>query len=724
MNIRNLISSFSSLSLKDYYDEKIINQIKQAKDTLSKSEKKFINKILSEFRKYDHEYISKVIVLYSIWCGDEAIEIARKKGVFRYKAWGFKENCAKAILLNIESLLRFFDFSQDTKNFIFKKLNLSWLFNFYKKTEHSLIDFIRIYHSKREKMTINNFLFEESLFKDLLAYLDIIFYQNNRTEEFYNKNKLSNYSHEEISEGISYIIFLYNSNIGFKEHINYFVSDKFVLSDDIENLILKACKMNQLQEWELSIDYFNYDIKKSHKEITIYDKDENFEKSIRLGYVKNQIQQYIFHSKNAEKKSLSFEELVSHSVNKIENILLTEVGSKKISRYRLEFPIIFLEFFYKQEGFFQEEVEAIEYACRELIMDYDDISQKKITDHCTLTDVVLFQRFFLLTDAVASKLLFSKPDINKVIRSLVPSLTYKELISILIKFLGEEKKAIELLDLFTYDIAKQNNKLDLQYTPFIKIGDKMIFSTSIVKKSDLLRNCIAHSYASNNKIVNQDDRETLVRETKEIFKQNQNFEVFSNLKFKYNDRNGEIDVLAISNQNIFLIECKAPLVPTSNFELRASYEHIIKATDQLDLSKLAFSDESFRKKILKSLKIGDTKRQLNTCIVFGNRLLNGYSFSEHPIRYVRELDMIINNGHISYLGKNKWRVWQNEEFEDKELCDFLSSTNVLLKINFDAMQKKQQQLFLNNMRIYFETFVFDPIKAACDYNNYFYIVSK
>ena len=43
----------------------------------------------------------KYIILFSFWQADEAIDIARKKGVFRYKAWGFQKNEALYLLENI-----------------------------------------------------------------------------------------------------------------------------------------------------------------------------------------------------------------------------------------------------------------------------------------------------------------------------------------------------------------------------------------------------------------------------------------------------------------------------------------------------------------------------------------------------------------------------------------------------------------------------------------------
>lgn len=68
---------------------KLLNLLNKKED-LSKNNKHFLLKKLSEFREYDVHIIFCVILTYSIWCPDEAIIEARKKGVFRYKRGGLK----------------------------------------------------------------------------------------------------------------------------------------------------------------------------------------------------------------------------------------------------------------------------------------------------------------------------------------------------------------------------------------------------------------------------------------------------------------------------------------------------------------------------------------------------------------------------------------------------------------------------------------------------------
>lgn len=728
MTIKEVLSYLNDLPFEQLLNDQIIKSLKQKKQGLSKSDKRVLLKKLSEFREYDVHFIFCVILTYSIWCPDEAIVEARKKGVFRYKAWGFKTNCAESLLIKIKELYTLISYSENTKQFLDKKLILSWMFEFYKKSEEDLIKYIKEHHQNRRKTRHGEVVVEEALFKELLVYADAKFYLNGRSNEHLNKHKIEGYGNEEIFDGISYIIYLYNATIGIKSDIQYTVSAQYVLSDEIEKIILIACKVNQLQEWEICTDYFNYNVKSTGKDFIIFDDTQLFEKSIRLGYVRRDMQEQLFYQNNikhSEEKLLSLSEVGGYIKDKLGEQLIKEVGIGALSRYRFEFPEPLFDLFKNpnmfQGKFFEEEMLSISYNAREMIMNNEEASEKKITNNCTLNDVILFQRFFSLMNFVASQILFNQKDKNRIIRSLVPHFQYEVLINILSVFMGDRVKAEELLQLFTY---KKDIKLDLQYTPFIEASGGLFFSNSLVSKSNLLRNCIAYSYLAKNQLVNQDDLEPLVQECVRFFSErHQEYRVFSNKKFAFCGQSGEVDVLVISDQDIIIIECKSPLNPTSNFEMRASGEHINKAAKQLDHCKAAFMDKAFRKKYLKNLGIPDKSRNIHTCIVFGNRLFNGYSVNGHPIRYVRELDMILNNGHI-YSVAGTWRVWQGEKFKQEELISFLSPEHPLIISNFNSMERIEQYMYIKGKKVCFETYAFNFVKAMEQYDMLFFTKNK
>lgn len=705
------------LNLKiEEIDEDYILNLKNEKKNLSNKDRKYLSDKFLENRYDCPEKILSAIIIYSFWEPDEAVQIARKKGVFRYGVYGGRKNIAHHFLVELIKMSTMLDFNVDSIQYLQTKESCSWLFDYYKKYERKIIAKIIEHNHARLRFKKGPFLFESSLFKELLAYLDLIFHHNIVEEVDFDKEKLRSYSKEEIGEAISYIVYLFDNTIGIKEDAKYVVNNNYVLGDEIESLLLMACKLNELQEWEVCIDYFDYGITIKGREWIFHDQQSEFEKSIRLGYVRTDLQQAAFlldwEESDISGKVVSIETIANTIIEKLIHIILEEVENGDFTRYRFVLPEILVNIFEKDGSFdgkwFEEEYKIIQYFARELSMNTDEILNKQITDNCKLSDVILFQRFFILMDKIIEHVLHQNTKsryIKKVVNSLIPVMSKQECIIILDKFTHDNNKSNELLDLFTY---RKGAMLDLQYTPIISAGNKLFISNTIIAKSNLLRNVIASSYQLKNQKVNQDQGlEPLTRTCENIFnKSNGHYQTFSNRRFRYNKQNGEIDLIVISDTDIILIECKAPLLPVNNFELRSSWDHINKANKQLNLSKKAFSDKEFRNNYLKGLQgVSIKERSIRTCIIMGNRLFTGYDKAEHPIRYIYELDMILNSGVIrSSMGS--WRIWADEEYSHNELIKFLSEDS-FVQWNHQAMVPVEKVMRCDGKLVKFLSYSFN-----------------
>lgn len=709
-----------------------VDKIKIDKKNISSEERKFLQKVIEKFKSNNIEDTLKAIKFYSIWEPDECIAILRKKGVFRYKAYRLEDNNVLYLLNELIKCKKIFKFSEITLKYMEEKKQLSWLFDFYKNSENKLIKYIKNHHKKRMIIRRKNRFFENALFKDLLAYIDLFFFKgiNPNHEDYLDKDKLKGYTQEEICDGVSYIILLYDKIIGIKQDVSYFTNSKYVLSHDIEYIILIACKVIELQEWELSIDYFDYHTCMLKDELTIFDNSGMMEKSIRMGYSRTEMQEFTFFmdTNSIYNEALSLDEVCDEIVKQTEKIMTQEVNDGALSRYKFLFPQKLLNVFKDEKLFakklFKEEIMSIEYCAKELIITFEEASRKQITEHCNLFDILLFQRFFIFINKFLEKTLFIKEDQNKVISSLIPAFRTEILTSILNKFLDEPIKSQELLNLFTF---RNDVKLDLQYTPFLMASDNIIFPNTVVSKSNMLRNCIQHSYLIKNQIVNDDNGlETLVKRCSEIFsKCKANYQVLTNKKFKHAKQNGEVDVIVVSNDDIILIECKAPLIPVNNFEMRSSLGHIEKANKQLSFSKKAFEDKSFRKNNFKNWGIEDKNQNIRTCIVFGNRLFSGYrcDILKHPISYVYELNTLLNIGKIeSNLGK--WSVWNGEEYDHKDLINYLTEGNSLAQMNFEAMDNISKTMTIEGKKVVFKTYEYNLVKGFQIYDSELKIIDS
>ena len=671
MTTAQFLAQLDSISIKDILSETFISQERLEKKSLSKRDITSLSNKIAHFKDYPVDSTIKSILYLAIWEPDLAIEISRKKGVFRYKAWALDKNYALDILTTLKGNHDRFGFSKQTIDYLNSKIRISWLFDFYKESENAIIHTIKAQYKNRRKATYFGVICEESLLKELLVFADLLFAQPRRPDNAPRKDRITDFALEEISEGISYVLYLASTIIKHPSYVHPIVDPEYVLSDDIKSLILLGCRVCTMQEWELCIDYFSYSVSNHDRSYIISPPDVLFEKSIRLGYVKSMMQNQLIHTqKDPRFSGASSLSEISNMINQDENLhCISEVGSGIASRYRLELPEPIIEkFFEHPDKFYLEEILDLDHFSNELAMPHKDLLKKRITDNCTMHDVVLFNRFFLILDLIAERQILCQKNKQKIVSSLLPNFSEDELISLVGKYIGNDK-ARELLTLFTYN---HRYKLDLQYTPFFKLGNSISVPIELIAKSNLSRNCIAYSYLQKNQIVNQDDKEHLVLECEKVFKDNHpECHVFTNKHFRYQKQNGEIDALVITDNTILIIECKAPLEPTNNFELRSSYDHIQKAAKQLTHSKLAFSDAQFRKNYLKAIGISETQRDIHTCIVMGNRLFNGLSINSHPVRYIHELDMVLNSGRI-HSSVGDWRVWKEKEYSEDDLLDYLS----------------------------------------------------
>src|SRR5207248_11416694 len=66
----------------------------------------------------------------------------------------------------------------------------------------------------------------------------------------------------------------------------------------------------------------------------------------------------------------------------------------------------------------------------------------------------------------------------------------------------------------------------------------------------------------------------------------------SSVKYKYAQRAGDLDTLALIEDVLFVFECKNSLHPCSPFELRTSFDHLVEAQDQLDRTTSAVRTRS------------------------------------------------------------------------------------------------------------------------------------
>lgn len=709
------------IDIKSFCEDEY-TKVKSWKALLSNSDKKDLKKVLAGAKKAPKEKVLQAVICYSIWEPDEAIKEARRKGIFRYKVFGIKgRSNAKFYLSFLLKHVGIFKFSDSTVKYLIQKNDCEWLEQFYDKSEKKIHKMMEDHYKKRIRKVIHNVKMESALFKELFVYIDMLFFIGPHRCKGTDVNTLDAFTQEDIAEGVSYLLFLYIDRYGISADKNYIVDTGFVSSETIEELILSACQINYMQETELLIDFYDYDISMVKNDVVIRSRDVSLEKSIQLAYIKQKMQETLFYGRSCNTEDGMYLKKASDLIlDKIGECIVEKVADGILSRYRFKLYTPLIEKIAEQnmEGkieVFKEEALEIEHFAKEMCMTTEELYEKKITEHCNLYDILLCQRFFRFVYYMQSRIYEQEKEFRIIAQSLIPTNKKEDMIYYFTMFLKDKTKAEEVFELLRYD---ERYKFDIQYTPLINVGQNVMYPMFILAHSNLMRNTIAYSYLAGNKTAN-DDRglETLVRYCEKCFHRCQyEYHVYSNLKYAYKGKKGEIDLLVVSKDDILIIECKGPLMPAGNFEMRATFEHIEKAYKQLDLSETAFHDNGFCKKYFKdALKMNWKKRNVRTCIVLGNRLFSSWTGSRHPIRYIYELDTVLNLGKISSTYAS-WCIWRGESYSHEDLIDFLDQNGYFVEIMNDSMGKYDKTLRFGGRNIMYESYCFDSVKffLSCD----------
>lgn len=704
MSIRDVIKHIDSMTETYVFDKGTVNYIQSLHPNLTNSDRKELKRHISKYTEFGYLVTLNTIKAFAIWDPDEAILEARKKGVFRYKVWK-ESNYARDIISDLIENAHLFNFSVQSLSFLQNKLKLAWLYDYYQNEERRIIKILKKLHKDRKILkSISDISVEESLIKDLLVYVDNLFFSGHTTVHG-RYDDLSGFTLEEITDSVSYLVFLLYNNIKWKVNCAYFANIKTIESYELRKVVLLCCKLCQVNEWEVLIDFFDYDVDNlENNHYVIKAKDPDFEKSYRLAYIEQTSQVYFVQQKTINQGiGKSIKDACDLYVSKhTQKELLKRISQNGITRIRfaIDSSVFSIINSLDDQHYYFEEILTIRSLSHEYISNEEELLNISVTEHCKLIDVIKLQRIFIYLCYFTTDYLYPNESKEIILNSLVPAFSEKNLYNIFNGVFKDSIKTNELIRLFT---APFERKIDLQYTPLVLLNGDYHIPMSLAAKSNLLRNCIAISRTSGNQESNSMS-EPMVKECAQIFKEcTLHPTVLTNVKVKYNQRNGEIDVLVVTENYIFIIECKCPLCPVNNFEMRGDNDHLHKAIKQLDLCKQAFENQEYQKSLLKQRKIPYKPRQILTCIVFGNRIFNGLSFSGHPVRFINELNNFMINGTIR-TDKKVYSIWSGAELAEQDIISYLSENTAITRTRFDAMIKILEQLKLGKMKLSLESY--------------------
>ena len=522
---------------------------------------------------------------------------------------------------------------------------------------------------------------------------------------------ISSFSIEEISVGISYL-YTVISKKDIKKELEYdfitVVNKKSIKKNRKKylDLIFLACKLQTIIEWEAKLDFFDYNFSKDNKEFIIMDEYNRFEKGFSIGYAKFDEQRYIFGKKIAQERnddSFTFDKVISELDP---NDFVKVIGEGQRKRYKFEFPEPILSFFSTID--FEDHMTELYHLAKEWTLTESEIKSKCIVGEATLYDISKFMFVFHFMSKMINKFI----TLNKKLKTddflgMGQVWMFDEDFFKIMDIFLERSKSEPILKILTMNLSSPY--IDFQYTPIVRNKTRVGIFLSLLTGSNILRNVIKYSYGVNNKIVtNNNGIDGLSKAVANSFKESKGFKVLDSYEYRHEGIDAEIDVLAISEQCIYIIECKNSLYSTNAYEMRSSVDHLAKAKKQLDLHKKAFEDEKFIIDFNKKHN-ENVPRKIITLIVMGNRLFAGNENYGHPIRSYFELDNILTGGYIG-LGFAKYRIWNQAYFEEQDLLDYLNYQTSYIKWQYESLEEFKSIMTIGGSKISYTGYVSNQIK--------------
>jgi hypothetical protein len=270
-----------------------------------------------------------------------------------------------------------------------------------------------------------------------------------------------------------------------------------------------------------------------------------------------------------------------------------------------------------------------------------------ITTHMTLWDVMLISRVFRLISAgwldAMDRL---GDDTNAKLNSSVWLLSRDSMVDMICSFGISRDMASDYVDMFTWDTSVRSSYADLQYKPFLTLGDSIAIPIGIHEHSNLLRNVLLtqQKRLSSGTLpdIVTDSIVAVIRETHP--------NVASGAKFRFKGEESDIDVAWRLEDTLFVFECKNSVLPCSSFEMRATLDQLDKATKQLSRFQRLWDEADFRRILAQRLPFSlQGVTRLRTAIVLSHRLYAGAHYRGHPVRHLHALANFIRRGEARLM---------------------------------------------------------------------------
>lgn len=654
----------------------------------------FLNNIELHISKGDYLVTRNRLLVTLFYEPGQTFDFIRRKGLFRYSKYVNKKCIIEPLASELLEIGKEFEnFSSHDHDYLESIINFSGIYDSYQAIEQFIIkEFKSFERSSKGK----------SIIKSLLSATDFLFLSNHHPEKGNDLSELSNRTKEEIASAVSYLIHFYSDRIKSANIDVSRVDEEYIKSGSINRLIVPACYHVDFREFEIMIDSFKYTCKKEKNQLYIKPPFEDFEKSIRAGYIRSAIQTENDRIDGVD--AISLEEFID-KLNELEEFkFFAKTETYNYPRYRLEFPepvyAYIIEHFIKPDALFKEEVVYLYGIFKEQLLTPDDLKKVLIKDDLTLFDFMKIRRIYLMLYMMFAKEIYKieKVDTDLLLRSLIPVQDFDQYHEMM-EMLFPNEKIESFLDIVCWEPGL-DYVFDLQYHPILFLSNQFITPLSIFANSNTIRNLYASQYKKSNSAL-LGTGENLVAELTRTFEK-VGIPCFSEISIKVTD----IDVCAVFEDTLFIFECKQSLHPVSPYDLRTTFDYIQKAESQLGKISGMFESGELMVLLERKLKIRtDGIKHIVSCIVLSNRLFNGNIF-QYPVRNIHEIKNMLLNGEM-HTEEGTFSVWKEGELTKDFMLDYFSLTNELTDLLKNSLSSRTLTYEFTEPPILFDSYYLD-----------------
>ena len=556
--------------------------------------------------------------------------------------------------------------------------------------------------------------------KTLLVVINQLFVNNWRGDAQADANELAHHSAEELAESASTLFDLFRNEFKLSGDCLNYVDEQSLKAKNTtyQTLLIDGVRINKFKEAETFIDGLPYKAVLEDGVVTISSIDPDIEKSVRLGYIQmeSQIAVRAYDLSKAKEQGVAPRALndLVQSAFKAGLNKLVDIVDEPLRRVVFKMPSAPEMFkLFSENNLFIEEIGSL------LDLSSDSYGADlyhpiKINDNLSSFDIFKIQRLFRFVSYVYEEKLNNIIDRKErnllTLRSVIPTFRYDDILFMLRLVLGNN--AEDALRLLTLD--EKREYADMQYAPFIKVGELYAVAPRVVANSNLVRNIVCANNLRSHQIGKIDSMQQAVVNALETA----GFLVRAEFEPKIAGKKLETDIFAWRDGSLFIFECKNAYHPCSAHEMRNSYDHLKKAEEQLDVRLDLLRNHNHQTSLFQALKWSvSPSDNVYSGIISANRVFNGAKMGTHPVRQAHEFINVVQNGNVRVLDE-KFKFWRGDEFQVADLVDYLEGSTIISD-QFAALQPFSRTIQFGLKSLQFISFCMDTQELLAQFKAHY-----